>query len=168
MEETREHSPMMKFVLSSLIAAFLFLPASVGAKTDGHAGYYYPKPKKVETYRARAKPIPNMNRKRRINFVTGVMNENIKRPYAPEFVIFAKGSKADKLIIVSTRDHQLNTIYRVRAMLAALTAVSRNLPFMQEYEVADLLNFFDLAKMLGFKQVTVSDGDTFTHQVILK
>ena len=149
------------------VAVVLFAPATASAK-DSHAGYYYPQPDTIETYRARAQKLPNMDRRRRILFVTGLMNQNIKRPYAPEYVVFAKGSKADKLIIVSTRDNQLNTIYRVRAMLATLTAMSRNLPFMKEFKVADLLNFFDLAKMLGFKQVTVSDGDTFTHQVILK
>jgi hypothetical protein len=30
------------------------------------------------------------------------------------------------------------------------------------------LTFLDLAKMLGFKQITISDGDKFSHQVFLK
>ena len=158
---------MIKLLTPLLIAVGILLAGPAAAK-DGHAGYYYPKPKKIETYRARARKLPSVDRRRRIIFVTGLMNQNVKRAYAPEYVVFAKGTQADKLIIVSTRPNQLNTIYRVRAMLSILTAMSRNLPFMKEYKVADLLNFFDLAKMLGFKQVTVSDGDTFTHQVILK
>ena len=38
----------------------------------------------------------------------------------------------------------------------------------EKYKVESILNCFDLAKMLGFHQITISDGDTYTHQVLLK
>ncbi len=41
-------------------------------------------------------------------------------------------------------------------------------PMSCEYKVEDTFNFFDMAKMLGFELITVSDGDTFTHQVVIK
>jgi hypothetical protein len=34
--------------------------------------------------------------------------------------------------------------------------------------VADSYTFFDLAKMLGFTEITVSDGVTYAHQITLK
>jgi hypothetical protein len=64
-------------------------------------------------------------------------------------------------------EDRLGTIYRVRALLATLTASARMTPIFRENGVEDLLTFLDLLKMLGFKQITVSDGDKFAHQILL-
>jgi hypothetical protein len=63
---------------------------------------------------------------------------------------------------------QLDTIYRVRALLATMTAVARKSPVLRKVRLENVLTFLDLAKMLGFKQITISDGDKFSHQVFLK
>jgi hypothetical protein len=34
--------------------------------------------------------------------------------------------------------------------------------------VAEVFTFFDLLKILGFDQITISDGDGFAHQVLLE
>jgi hypothetical protein len=34
--------------------------------------------------------------------------------------------------------------------------------------VAEDVNFFDLLKLLGFRQLTITDGDKLTHQVTIK
>ncbi len=137
-------------------------------KTDRYVGYYYPKPAAIEVYRARARTLPEADRRRRIGFVIGVVKQMRQRPYPPEYAVFAKGGKAHKLIIVSNRAGRLNTIYRVRALLATLTSVARTTPIFREYNVEDYFTFLDLVKMLGFELVTVSDGDTFTHQIVLE
>ena len=49
-----------------------------------------------------------------------------------------------------------------------MTAASRLLPAFQEMGVRDWFTFFDLAKMLGFKQITISNGRDFAHQVIIE
>jgi phosphosulfolactate synthase (CoM biosynthesis protein A) len=49
-----------------------------------------------------------------------------------------------------------------------LTSVTRTTPFIVDLGLADFLTFFDSAKLLGFEQITISDGDSFSHQVILK
>lgn len=137
-------------------------------KTDRYVGYYYPRPAAIEVYHARAQTLPEANRSRRIGFVVGVVNQMRQRPYPPEYAFFAKGGEAHKLIIVSNRAGRLNTIYRVRALLATLTSVARTTPIFREYNVEDYFTFLDLVKMLGFELVTVSDGDTFTHQIVLE
>ena len=91
-----------------------------------------------------------------------------ERPYPPTFAVFPKGSQAQKLIIVSNLAGRLNTVYRARALLATLTSVARTTPIFREYAVEDIFTFLDLLKMLGFTQVTVSDGDSFAHQIKLK
>ena len=73
-----------------------------------------------------------------------------------------------KLIVVGNLPGRLNTIYRVRALLATMTSVARTLPIFRQHGVEDDFTFLDLMKMLGFESVTVSDGDSFTHQIILR
>ncbi len=82
--------------------------------------------------------------------------------------MFAKGDDADKLIIVGLIDGQMNTIYRARALFATLTAVSRLTPFFRDNAPAVEATFFDLLKLLGFKQLTITDGVAFTHQVLIE
>ncbi len=138
------------------------------ANGDRHAGYYYPVPDSREVYRARSQSLPEADRALRVGFVTGVTTEMARLAYAPSYAIFAKGSEAEKLIIVALADGPLDTLYRARGLLANLTAMSRLMPIFKEYGVQDSFTFFDLAKMLGFKQITVSDGRSYAHQIIIE
>lgn len=135
---------------------------------DRHSGYYYPKPDSQEIYSARAQTLPEANRRLRVGFVTGASQAMAGRAYAPRFTLFAKGERADKLVIVALADGPIDTLYRARAVLADLTAMSRTLPIFKEFGVQDWFTFFDLAKMMGFKQITISDGRTFAHQIIIQ
>ncbi len=137
-------------------------------KPDKYVGYYYPKPAAIEIYKARAAVLPGANRKRRVAFIVAVVNERLQRPYPPTYSLFPKGGRAQKLIIVSNLPGQLNTIYRVRALLATMTSVARTLPIFRDHSVEDDFTFLDLMKMLGFESVTVRDGESFTHQIILR
>jgi hypothetical protein len=136
--------------------------------SDRHSGYYYPVPESSETYTARVNKLVDSDRTRRIAFVTGVTSDLAGRNYPPTYAIFAKGDDAEKLIIVGLMDGQLDTIYRARALFATLTAVARLTPVFQELPDADRLTFFDLLKLLGFRQVTVTDGVGFAHQVFIE
>jgi hypothetical protein len=152
-----------------LLAAALLLPSSVPAdEPDHHAGYYYPEPQSSETYKARYDTLRDSSRLRRLVFVTGVTQQLLKAQYAPTFAIFAKGDDADKLIIVGLQDGPFSTIYRARAQLANLTAMARVTAFFREHTNPENATFFDLLKLLGFKQVTVTDGVNFAHQVIIE
>ncbi len=135
---------------------------------DRHAGYYYPIPATSEVYTARAVTLPDASRKRRILFVTELTNQMINSAYPPQVAIFAKGEQAEKMIITSLYDDGYNTLYRMRGLLAMLSARARTTPIFRAYEVEDLFTFFDLLKLLGFEQLTVTDGDRFAHQIELK
>lgn len=146
---------------------FVVLAAAVRAE-DRHEGYYYPEVTSTEEYVSRAIQLPDSSRWRRIGFVTGMTRGLSELPYAPAYAIFAKGEQAEKLIIVAYREGTLDTVYRARALLASLTAQARLSPLFREFAVEDILTFLDLAKMLGFTQVTVSDGAAFAHQIVLR
>ena len=156
-------------VLYTLAIAFggvYFLMPSYAA-SDRHAGFYYPVPSAIEEFDSRMRRMPGTTRRMRNEFVTGIMDQIIQRPYSPEVSIFVKGDKTEKLIIIANLDNRLNTIFRVRAYLDTLIFFARTIPIFTRLQVDDTATTLDLLKMLGFAQVTVSDGDTFSHQIII-
>jgi hypothetical protein len=157
------------FAAGALAACLVFFSIS-GARADGdrHAGYYYPKPQTQEIYTARSRTLPEANRALRIGFVTGTTIQQFDRPYPPQVAVFAKGTEAEKLIIVGLVDGRLDTLYRARAIFANMTAAARQLPAFAEMGVQDYFTFFDLVKMLGFKQITISNGREFAHRVVIE
>ncbi|NQV98970.1 MAG: molybdopterin-guanine dinucleotide biosynthesis protein A [Rhodospirillales bacterium] len=160
---------MTRTEFSCLLLLSLFMGLSGAAQgADRHAGYYYAAPDQIEIYTSRARILADASASRRLAFVTAITISHNQRPYPASTVFFAKGENAEKLIIVSLDAGRLNTIFRVRAYLASLTAVARTTPLFRNAHVEDILTFFDLAHMLGFKQITVSDGNRFTHQVLFE
>jgi hypothetical protein len=158
--------PLTSCARWAVLAGALSLAAFAARADDRHAEYYYPAPQSSEVYEARAEILPEASRRSRIAFVTHVMNEMIrKNPYPPQYAIFAKGTEAEKMIIVGLVGDSYDTLYRMRALLAMLTAVARTTPLFKEERVEDYFTYLDLCRMLGFKQLTVSDGKTFAHQI---
>ena len=135
---------------------------------DRYIGYYYPKPTATETFESSMQTIAGAERAQRIQFVTVVSQGTIQSAYRVPYAVFAKGEKADRLIIVGLQQGELNTIYRMRALLANMTTMSRLSPFFQERTVAEDATFFDLLKLLGFREVTITDGEKTTLQVTIK
>lgn len=154
-----------------LAGGLLLLPAAASAQdteNDRHSGYYYPEPATREIYKSRGPTLQEAGRSLRVGFVTGLTTAMAQRAYAPYFAMFAKGSEADKLIIVALDDGPLDTLYRARGVLADLTAMARLMPLFAEYGVQDWFTFFDLLKMMGFRQLTISNGRDFAHRVVIQ
>jgi hypothetical protein len=143
-------------------------PAPKAATDDRYIGYYYPKPTSTEVFESTLQTIPGVERAQRIQFVTVVSQGTIQSAYRVPYAVFAKGEKGDKMIIVGMQQGELNTVYRMRALLANMTTMSRLSPFFQERTVAEDATFFDLLKLLGFRELTVTDGEKVTHQVTIK
>jgi hypothetical protein len=144
-------------------------PANGGSNgEDRYIGYYYPKPTSTETFESAMQTIQGAERPQRVQFVTVVSQGTIQSAYRVPYAVFVKGEKADKMIIVGMQQGELNSIYRMRALLANMTTMSRLSPFFQERTVAEDATFFDLLKLLGFKELTITDGEKLTHQVTIK
>lgn len=142
-------------------------PAAGDDEGDHHEGYYYPKPQTVEHYVAEVYALPGSDKVRRQSFIIGLTKQLVGGQYAPPYAVFTKGEQSDKLIIVGLRDGELNTLYRARALLATFTSVARATAFFQQNTQPDEATFLDLLKLLGFRQVTISDGRDFAHQIII-
>lgn len=152
-------------IIRYLVLATALCWAAPAAAGDRHAGYYYPELTSTEEYEARAPILDGNDRKRRRDFISGIVREIADEPYPPTYAMFAKGAESEKLIIVAVQEGFYDTVYRARALFAALTALSRQTPLFAEFDQDDTFTFFDLCYMLGFEQITISDGKNFAHQV---
>ena len=124
---------MIRIAMAAALGAVMSLVGPASAD-DRHAGYYYPQPQSSEIYYPRATPLPKATRERRLGFVTGITTAQLHAPYPPTHVLYAKGSDAEKLVIVARKDGYIDTIYRARALLAAMTAQARATPMFTELE----------------------------------
>lgn len=166
----------MKKLLGGVAIALLATSSVVAQKSNAQSaggeeryiGYYYPKPTSTETFESRIQTVAGVDRTQRVQFVTVISQGTLQSNYRVPYAVFVKGEKADRLIVVGLQAGELNTIYRIRALLANMTTMARLSPFFQEHTVAEDATFFDLLKLLGFHDVTVTDGEKLTHQVIIK
>ena len=153
-------------LLLMIVLGALSAPANA---EDRHAGYYYPPVTSEETYTARAATLADANRELRIQFIVNLTQQMLAKPYQPDYIIYSKGDESDKMIIVGLNDYGgMSTLFRARATLAMLTSIARGSKLFQEFGVDDFFTFFDLAKLFGFAQITVSDGKTYAHQIQIR
>lgn len=165
MARTRAAARIWTALLFLLLAGAGSGPASAESR---HAGYYYPETVTEERYVSRAQSIPQATRESRLAFVSGVAKSVSERPYPPQRAMFAKGDEAQKLIIVSLYDNHMTTLAQARAVLALMTGVARTTQIMRELQVESIFNFLDFCKMLGFTELTVSDGRTYAHRIVIE
>ncbi len=158
---------LFRYLLTGILLWPLLAATQAVHAQDRHAGYYYPPLSSEEAYRARTPVMNDASRETRIGFIVAQTNSQRERNYAPRYAIFAKGDKAEKLIIIGLDEGSFATLYRARAVLAQLTASARGSALFRNLAVEDLFTFFDLAKMLGFTQVTISDGKSYAHRIAL-
>lgn len=155
-------------ILPAVVAAGLVSAPGTAGAFDGHAGYYYPAPQTSEPYISEIETALDANKRSRAAFVIGLAAQQSKQAYAPGFHLFAKGDDLEKLIIVATGDGRYDTLFRLRALLASLTSMARGTELFARTDAPQDLNFLDFCKLIGFTQVTVSDGKDIAHQIKVK
>lgn len=158
----------MRYVLPAILVLALLSLVRPATANDRHEGYYYPKVGSSEVYDARVKTLRGSDRSRRLGFVTGIAAGQQEKPYPPVTAFFAKGNDAEKAILISLAEGRMDTLYRARAYLAMLTAAARTTSVFQDLDPGSEYTFLDLLKLLGFTQLTVSDGKTYSHQFEIK
>lgn len=136
--------------------------------SDRHSGYYYPAPQTRETYVARVDVSPQASRRTRVAFVTSLTKQQSEAAAAPSFHLFAKGDGAQKFILTSVDTTRYRTLYQFRALLAAMTAFSRTTPIFQNSSAPENLTFLDLCKLMGVTQLTLTDGVSVAHQIMIE
>lgn len=163
---------MRKLVAAALGASLAVLVAASfglsGAVAQEREGYYYPEIASEEVFKRDMIEGPPADREVRVRFITQITKAQLAAPENPPFVIFEKGAESQHMIIVALNDEVFRTLHRARAVLAQLTANARGTEFFRESGVDIRATWFDLAKMLGFEDVVISDGHSWSHRVILE
>ncbi len=158
--------PMM--AVAATAAALLTTSIAPASALDSHAGYYYPNAQTREPYISEVDVAPDASKRSRAAFVIGLAAQQSQQAYAPGYHLFAKGSDLEKLIIVATGDGKYDTLFRMRALLASLTSMARGTELFARTDAPQELNFLDFCKLIGFKQVTISNGKDVTHQIVVQ
>lgn len=151
-----------------MLSAVIFAAGDSASADSRHEGYYYPPPSSEETYVARVENMPDANRRTRVAFVTGLTAQQSRNAYPPTYHLFAKGDGAQKFILVSVDRNKYATLYQLRALLAAMTALTRNTPLFQDTAMPENLTFLDLCKLMGVEEIVVSNGDTVAHRINIR
>jgi hypothetical protein len=159
-------TPMTRRLAALVTAtALTFAPLSgLSAQED----YYYPPIGSEETFERTLTDVPPAERAVRVGFITQITKAQMEAPENPRFAIFAKGAEAEHMIIIALDDEIFATLFRARAVLAQLTSNARSTDFFQRANLATTATWFDLAKLLSFEDIVISDGKTWSHRVLLK
>jgi hypothetical protein len=138
------------------------------AQAPEREGYYYPPIGSTEVFaRALAESVEG-DRLTRIGFVTQFTTQQLAAPYPPRFALFAKGADADEMIIVALDDEIFVTLQRARGVMAQLSAPARATEFFARRRQSDQATFYDMLKVMGFASLTISDGRSWSHQVLFR
>ena len=159
---------MSRILIAAIIAVSLGAASLGGAAwAAGKDTYYYPPVDSEEVFARVIAAAPLADRTVRVGFVTQITKAQLAAPESPRFVIFAKGDEAQHMIIIALDDEVFKTIYRARAVLAQLTSNVRGADLFVN-KIQGHATWFDLAKMLGFEDMVISDGATWSHRVIFE
>ncbi len=159
---------MIRILIAAIIAVSLAVASFGGAAwAAGRDSYYYPPVNSEEVFARDLALAPIPRRAVRVGLITRITRTQLAAPESPRFVIFAKGDEAKHMIIIALDDQVFKTVYRARAVLAQLTSNVRSADFFTS-NIEDYATWFDLAKMLGFDDLVISDGATWSHRVIFE
>ncbi len=155
---------MWKLTLAALAVSLV----AGQAVAEDREGYYYPPITSEEVFARTMMDVPPADREARVRFVINATRTLVKASGAPRYVIFEKGGQAQHMIILALDDEVFGTLYRARAVLAQLTARIRGSEFFEKTGLMSEATWFDMAKLLGFEDVVVSDGRNWAHRVVLQ
>ena len=158
----------MTRILFAAIVAISFAGSVAAAYADENDSYYYPPISSEEVFSCDLGAAPPAGRAVRVGFATQITKAQLAAPDSPRFVIFAKGDEAQHMIVLALDDQIFKTIYRARAVLAQLTSNARGTDFFIQNGIEFHATWFDLAKLLGFEDLVISDGVTWSHRVVLE
>jgi len=121
-----------RFAFSLAAAAALSLAPGLAAGTEDHAAdsdhvdYYYPAPTSSEVFdRELVVAAEPADRSLRLRFLEQLNEAHRETEGRMRYMVFAKGGDAEHMIIVALEDQIFQSLFRARAVLAALTSEAR-------------------------------------------
>jgi hypothetical protein len=147
------------FALCATLLAF------AAAAEDDEEGYYYPPVGSSEVFARSLADTPAAGPGVRVEFVTAVTRQQYEQAYPPRFALVVKGDDKAELIITALDDDVFKTLFRARAVMGQLSASARTTDFFVKNQLSEVATFYDMLKIMGFRTLTLSDGETWSHRV---
>ncbi|GGD11309.1 hypothetical protein [Aquisalinus flavus] len=130
-------------------------------------GVYYPKVSSVETPDIRFGRMAGFGPQERQFFVDQVNLAASTPGRTFPIVAQAVGENNETLVFTYLGDGSM-TPYLSRGILARLTSITRAAPAIAEMGLSSEFDVYNMAAVLGFARVTVTDGRHFAHQADLR
>ncbi len=153
---------MLRNLLAGIILTVFPLAAFA---EDRREGYYYPPITSEEVFDRKIAGVPKAVGAVRTAFITEITQGQLRSPTKPRIAIFGKGGETQHLIIVALDDEVFGTLFRARGVMAQLTAHARTTPFFKKNGIQFAATWFDLAKILGFEDIVLTDGKSWAHRI---
>ncbi len=148
-----------------IIGAILSILPFTAFADDRREGYYYPKITSEEVFDRTVAKAPKAIAAVRTAFITEITKGQLKQPTKPRIAVFGKGGETQHLIVIALDDEIFSTLFRARAVMAQFTSHARTTPFFKKNGIQFAATWYDLAKILGFTDIVLSDGKTWAHKV---
>jgi hypothetical protein len=132
---------------------------------EAGAGVYFPTPTSAETrepeFRSGIDPGPE-----RRQFFTDQVNlaAATSARQAP-IVVQAVGEERRTLVFTVLETTSEPTPYLARALLARATSIIRFAPAIAEMGISQDFDVYNMASLLGFTSIVVTDGRDFAHEI---
>jgi len=141
--------------------------AAASADLRTGAGRSYPPTTSSETPEIRFGPMVGVSSPQRQFFVDQINLAAASGPRLVPVVAQAVGDDKSTLLFMSLSSEQTPTPYLARAMLARMTSILRFAPAITEMGLSNEFDIYNMAAVLGFERIVVSDGRTFSHEALL-
>ncbi len=143
------------------------LSASAINETTG-AGKYYPQVSSVETPDIRFGKMAGIGPQERQFFIDQVNLAASTPGRTFPIVAQAVGENRETLVFVYLDADDTMTPYLALGILARLTSVTRFAPAIAEMGLSSEFDIYNMAAVLGFARIIVTDGRDFAHEASLR
>ena len=131
------------------------------------AGVFFPPPVSFDTHQVRFGTMAGVGPTERQLFIDRI---NLTATASGQSVPIAAQSVGDDrktLVFMLLGSDGPTTPYMARAILARLTSITRFAPEIAEMGLSSEFDIYNMAAVLGFQQIVVTDGRAFAHQAHL-
>ncbi|MEO0608156.1 MAG: hypothetical protein AAFY82_07975 [Pseudomonadota bacterium] len=139
-----------------------------GALTEADAatgeGIYYPKVTLSDQPEIRFGPILGAGPQERQFFVDQINRAATTSERDIALVVQAVGTENQTLLFMPLNRDGSPTPYIAKAMLARMTSVLRFAPAITEMGISQEMDVYNMAAILGFDRIVVTDGRAFSYQ----
>jgi len=131
------------------------------------AGVYFPPVSSTDTPEIRFEFMEEIGPQQRQAFVDQLNLATAGGERVLPIVIQAVGEDRSTLVIMNIETEAFFTPYIARALLARLTSLTRFLPAVSEMGLSPEFDIYNMASVLGFDRIVVTDGREFSHEARL-